>query len=144
MYDELRRSADPHSETTSRRVGGGGLLLVCSGRAEEQPDPGASISPHLLATLAQGKGQITFVGASPDGRWLASTSDQGVIQLWHMANWEPDREITAEGRGILGAAFVPEGHVLAAGCRDGALRLWDLADGQVTQTLRASSCDLTR
>ncbi|MFO0911594.1 MAG: serine/threonine-protein kinase [Pirellulales bacterium] len=62
---------------------------------------------------------------SPDGRWLATTSDG--IRLWRTTDWKLERELHAVGilPNGLGFAFSPNGRTVAIGQPDGVLRIID-------------------
>lgn len=63
---------------------------------------------------------------SPDGKALASWSDDGTLRLWNAASGKPLLKFRAGGHSL---AFSPDGRILA----DGGwymIRLWDLAAGK--------------
>ena len=81
---------------------------------------------HSAAVLA-----LAF---SPDGRTLASGSDDSSVKLWDVASgtllwagWHTGS--------INGVAFAPDGRLLATGGGDTLVQLWDLQSGTNVQTL---------
>lgn len=66
---------------------------------------------------------------SPDGRWLATTSDG--VRLWRTTDWKIEQELHAVGilPNGLGFAFSPHGRIVAVGQPDGLLRLIDPETG---------------
>jgi WD40 repeat protein len=82
-------------------------------------------SGRLLQTLGRHQGVIQAVAWSPDGAWVASADDAGVMQFWD--NDRPSSAmIPAHPAGRAAVAWSPDGRTLAiAGFSDKALRLWD-------------------
>jgi WD40 repeat protein len=68
---------------------------------------------------------------SPDGKTLATGSEQGVIRLWDLEKNEdePSRAFKAHETIITQLAFRPDGAVLGSAGYDGLAKLWDLRAG---------------
>src|SRR5262249_21991424 len=113
-------------------------FLKGGGVVDQRPKHQIQLSDAVTGAVFQtfGKGDAPGVSLpnglaeSPDGKWLASATRAGSLQLWPLAGAEP---ITLEGPGsnqntggrIL-IAWNPKGNQLAAtSMRDKAIRLWD-------------------
>jgi WD40 repeat protein len=80
------------------------------------------------ATLEGHKDWVNDVAFSPDGAWLASSSQDKSIKLWKV-----DDKSNAHTFGPLpstpwSVAFSPDGTILAAGTHKEGVRLWKLDD----------------
>ena len=80
--------------------------------------------------------QVNSVAFSPDGRTLASGSQDNTIRLWDAVTGDHRRTLIGHTSFIPSVAFSPDGNTLAsAGGSDDTIRLWDVATGTHKRTL---------
>jgi WD40 repeat protein len=86
----------------------------------------------LSNELTGPNGPVSAVAFSPNGRILATASDDGTLRLWNVTN--PDRPaltgraLYGSGKGLTSLAFSPDGNTLAAGSGNGTVLLWNVTD----------------
>ena len=86
-----------------------------------------------LALLTGHTYKVSSVAFSPDGKTLASGSQNGTIYLWDITAGKRKETLTGHTYRIASVAFSPDGKTLASGSMD--IRLWDAVTGQFMQTL---------
>jgi WD40 repeat protein len=140
--DRLLRSVP-----TGRRVGVGGLAFSPSGLvlascqepglvSLSNPSDTEGESPIFLwdgvvgAPLSRlaGKGVITSIAFSPDGRTLVSGGKgDRAVRLWD--TWTGKQLVCLEGHtgGVTTVAFSPDGRTVASGSNDTTMLLWDVS-----------------
>ena len=84
------------------------------------------------------QGYVTSVVWSPDGKTLASASDDGTIRLWEAASGQPVRTLGQKGS-VKSVAWSPDGKTLASASNDDSIQLWEVASGQLVRTLQTQS-----
>jgi WD40 repeat protein len=83
------------------------------------------------------RGPIRCLAFSLDGRWLASGSADGQLQLWDAASGVEIRTMAAstQSKCVASLAFSPDSTRLASATYEQAVKLWDPASGQEMFTL---------
>src|SRR2546421_273917 len=91
------------------------------------------------AALQVLKGHLDWVSAvafSPDGKLLASASNDRTIRLWNTATGAASQTLEGHSNHVNAIAFSPDGKVLASASNDKTVRLWAAGIGTVCQILK--------
>lgn len=87
-------------------------------------------NPRLRQFLLS-TGGVTSVAFSPDGKILASGSDDHSIILWDVTTGQPiGQPLKGHSDEVMSVAFSPDGKTLASGSADHTIILWDVATHQ--------------
>jgi WD40 repeat protein/serine/threonine protein kinase len=97
-------------------------------------------APEPIAKLSEHRGHVTCVAFSPDGRYLATASDDNTTKLWNVADLHNPgifavRTLKGHGDSVSSLAFSKDGR-LATGSEDRTIKIWRLATGRDEMTIR--------
>jgi len=78
---------------------------------------------------------VSIVAFSPDGKTVASGSNDKTVRLWDAAAGEERQKLKGHDDFVTTVAFSPDGTMVASGSWDKTVRLWDAATGKERQKL---------
>lgn len=108
-------------------------------QADEVVKKELPLGVKLVHTLRGHKSMIWRIAWAPDGRTLASPSEDGTIRLWDAETGKCLRTFKGHNQPVECVAFDPNGRVLASGSEDNTINLWDLTDGKLLHRLEGHS-----
>jgi WD40 repeat protein len=144
----LRHKLAGHARAvTSVAISPNGTIL-----ASAAEDATAQLSEAGTVRTLKGQGaSLRALVFSPDGREVATASQDGIVKLWDPLTGRERRTLGGENVPVNGLAFRPDGGELAAAVGDyielrrpGQVRRWQLPDGNELPPLRdVTGCFMT-
>ncbi|MBZ5654311.1 MAG: TIR domain-containing protein [Acidobacteriia bacterium] len=99
----------------------------------------AILSSQVRTTLRGHSGGVNGVAFSPDGKRLATASDDQTAKVWDAESGKELLTLRGHSRPVCGVAFRPDGKRLATACGDQTAKVWDAESGKELLTLRSHS-----
>lgn len=91
----------------------------------------------LNCAFASTFGGVTSVAFSPDGKQLATSDTNGVIQISRVTDGTQLAVCTGHNSWVWSVAYSPSQPILASGGQDHQVRLWDIHTGECLKLLEA-------
>ena len=87
-------------------------------------------------TLIGHRLRVTAVSWSPDGKWLATGSEDGTAKIWEVAAGRELVTLRGHTSGLRSVCWSPDGKRLATASEDGTGKVWEVSGGREVITLK--------
>lgn len=122
----------PDGKTLALAVGGAEPLVLLVEIDGDRP----------ARKLAGHAGNITRIVFAPDGKRLASASEDMSARVWDLNAGRLESTLLGHGMGVEGVAFSPDGALVATGSKDATIKLWDAASGSCLHTFEGHEAEV--
>ena len=92
-----------------------------------------------LRTLTGHSDSVVSVAVSPDGKYLASGSDDDTVIIWDANNGQRLKTLKGHSTYVRSVSWSPDGKYLASGADDNTVIIWDAKSGEMLKTLKGHS-----
>ena len=99
------------------------------------------VAPNTLGGHANSVNGVSF---SPDGKMLASASDDHTVKLWDTSTGKEIQTLTGHTEWVWGVSFSPDGKMLASASADKTVKLWDTSTGKEVKTFTGHKNSVNR
>lgn len=104
-------------------------------RAWRISDSGREGSNPILESRFAHQGAIVCLVYSPDGKWIASSSEDRAVKIWDAARLRELRLLETQPDWANALAFSPDNHHLAVGRHDGSVAVYNPRSGEKERDL---------
>jgi len=96
----------------------------------EAQDMNLSGSSIARSVFMETFGSITSIALSPNGRYIATSSFNGEIRVWQLANMKHLYTFAEHSGWVWSIAFSSDSTLLASGSNDRTIKLWDVSNAE--------------
>ncbi|MBD2680958.1 MULTISPECIES: caspase family protein, partial [Nostoc] len=82
---------------------------------------------------------VNSVAFSPNGKTIASASDDNSVKLWDAATGKLISTLNGHSSAVISVAFSPNGKTIASASDDNSVKLWNAATGKLISSLNGHS-----
>ncbi|NWH83479.1 DMWD protein, partial [Aegithalos caudatus] len=121
LYDSEQPCVASSPQYTLVTQGEGFRVFSCKSKTPRNP----------VLKWAVGSGALNEFAFSPDGRWLACVSQDGVLRVFHFSSMLLQGMMRSYFGGLLCVCWSPDGRYVVTGGEDDLVTVWSFAEGRV-------------